>query len=197
MKTAAPAAPAPTRDRLVAAAVRVVARDGLEAASVKTIAADAGVTPGLLHYHFPSKEALLEAALREALEGYLAAVRARREALPAERLLDAVFEDAGAAIAADAEFFRLRLAFAAKALADPALAAVMRDLNAAAIEENARSFALARGAKRPAARDRALAATLKAAFDGILLAALVTPDFPVEAAADILRAGARSWQSRP
>ncbi|MBU6373494.1 MAG: TetR family transcriptional regulator [Alphaproteobacteria bacterium] len=197
MKTTAPAAALSTRDRLVAAAVRVVARDGLEAASVKTIAAEADVTPGLLHYHFPSKEALLEAALRQALEGYLAAVRARRDALPPTRLLDAVFEDARAAIAADGEFFRLRLAFAAKALADPALAAVMRDLNAAAIEENARSFALARGAKRPAARDRALAATLKAAFDGVLLAALVTPDFPLEAAADILRTGARAWQDRP
>lgn len=196
MKSAAPAAAATTRDRLVAAAVRVVARDGLEAASVKTIAAEAEVTPGLLHYHFSSKEALLEAALREALDGYLAALRARRDRLPPTALLDAVFESAGQAVVADAEFFRLRLAFAAKALADPALAAVMRDLNAAAIEENAKSFALARGARRPAARDRALAATLKAAFDGVMLAALMTPDFPIEAAADILRAGAKSWLER-
>ena len=110
--TTSAAAPS-TRDRLIAAAVRVVAREGLEAASMKTIAADAEVTPGLLHDHFPSKEALLEAALRQALDGYHAALRARRDGLAPRRLLDAMCEDARAALAADAEFFRLRLAFAA------------------------------------------------------------------------------------
>ena len=77
------------------------------------------------------------------------------------------------------------------------MAGLIRDLNAAAIKENAGCFALACGAKRAAARDGALAATLKAAFDEVMLAALVTPEFPLEAAADILGAGARAWQSRP
>ena len=69
-----------TRDRLIAAAFVVVAREGLEAASVKAIAVEAGITAGLLHYHFPTKDALLEAALRQALDSYIVRVRTRREA---------------------------------------------------------------------------------------------------------------------
>jgi AcrR family transcriptional regulator len=154
------------------------------------------VTPGLLHYHFSSKEALLEAALRQALEAYLATVRARTASVRPDRVLDAVFEDARTAVSADADVFRLRLSFAARALNDPALAAVMRDLNAAAIEENAVGFARARGAAEASAADRALAATLKAAFDGIMLAALTNADFPIDAAAAILKAGAGAWLRR-
>ena len=182
-----------TRARLLDAAVRVVARDGLDAASVKTIAAEADVTPGLLHYHFASKEALLEAALRQALETYLQTVRARTKSVAPHELLDAVFADARSAVEADADVFRLRLAFATRALADPALASVMRELNAQAIEETAHGLALARGATKPGAADRALAATLKAVFDGVMLAALIDPRFPLDAAADILKAGAKSW----
>lgn len=182
-----------TRERLLAAAVRVVARDGLDAASVKTIAAEADVTPGLLHYHFASKEALLEAALRQAMEAYLETVRARTAAVRPDSMLAAVFEDARAAVVADADVFRLRLSFAARALNDPALAAVMREVNAAAVEENALGFARARGAAQPNTADRALAATLKAAFDGIMLTALANPDFPVDAAAEILMFGAAKW----
>lgn len=44
-----------SRERLIQAAVQVVARDGLEKASVKAIAAEAGIAPGLMHYHFPDK----------------------------------------------------------------------------------------------------------------------------------------------
>lgn len=190
---AAKGPPLSTRDRLIEAVAVVAARDGLEAASVKTIAAEAGVTPGLLHYHFPSKEALMEAALRRVLEEYLDVVRAQREKTPPHALIDAMFQEAQAAIRAKADHFRLRLAFAAKALSDPALAAVFRELNDAAVEENAKTIALARGAKRVSARDRALAATLKSAFDGLVLAALTTPGFPLDAAAKILRAGAEDW----
>jgi AcrR family transcriptional regulator len=165
----------------------------LAAASVTTSAAAADVTPGLLHYHFASKEALLEAALRQALEAYLQTVRNRTKSVAPDRLLDAVFADARAAVEADGDVFRLRLAFAARALADPALAAVMRELNATAIEETAHGLAHARGATEPADADRALAATLKAAFDGIMLAALTNPEFPLDAAAEIIKAGAKAW----
>ena len=179
-----------TRERLLAAAIAVVAREGLEAASVKAIAVEADVTPGLLHYHFPSKEALLEAALRQALDAHLEVVRAERARTPPDKLLAALVESGRAAIAADADLFRLRLAFAAKALADERLAAVMRDLNAAAVEETAITIAAARGARGPTKRDRALAATLKAAFDGLMLNALLDPDFPVSVAGDVMRTAA-------
>ena len=175
-----------TRDRLIDAAFAVVARDGFDGASVKNIAAEAGITPGLLHYHFPSREAVLEAALRRALDDYLDRSRRRRESTPPEEQIDAFLADARAAVETDRDFFRVRLAFAAKALVDPALAAVLRDLNAAAIAETAKTLAAARGSAKVTANDRATAATLKAAFDGLMLASLTDPSFSLEAAGKLI-----------
>ncbi|NBB14493.1 TetR family transcriptional regulator [Caulobacter sp. SLTY] len=188
-----PAKRNPTRERLIEAAFAVVAREGLEAASVKTIAAEAGITPGLMHYHFPTKDALLEAALRRSLEAYRERVRSRRAVTPPGGQLAAFFADARSGVEADADFFRVRLAFAAQALTHPGLAAVLRDLNAAATEETALTFAAAAGRSTPNDRDQALAATLKAAFDGVMLAWLNDPAFPLDAAGAILEDAAQRW----
>ncbi len=182
-----------TRERLIAAAFVVVARDGLDAASVKVIAAEAGITAGLLHYHFPTKDALLEAALRQALDGYLVRVRTRREATAREDQVAAFFAEAREAVTSDADFFRVRLAFAVRALAQPGLAGVMRELNTRAIAETALTFAAADGRDTAGARDLQLAATLKAAFDGLMLAWLADPAFPMDAAGQILDEAARRW----
>lgn len=186
-----------TRDRLIAAAFVVVAREGLEAASVKAIAAEAGITAGLLHYHFPTKDALLEAALRQALDGYIVRVRTRREATAREDQIAAFFADARQAVTADADFFRARLAFAVRALAHPPLAAVMRELNALAVAETALTFAAADGRNLAGERDTRLAAILKAAFDGLMLAWLTGNDVNMDEAGRLLEDAARRWTGTP
>ncbi|WP_421849222.1 TetR/AcrR family transcriptional regulator [Novosphingobium sp.] len=181
----------PTRDRLIAAAFTVVARDGLANASVKTIAGEAGVAPGLLHYHFPTRTALLEAALRRGLDEYLAASRLRRAATSPERQIDAFFTAAQSLAADDRELIRVRLAFAAAALSDHDLRVVLQSLNAEAQRETAMVFANARGANEPDAKELALAATIKAAFDGIMLAWLNDPGFPLAVAGRTLEQAMR------
>ena len=52
------------RERIVAAAVKLVARDGAQA-SLEEIARRAGVGSATLHRHFPSRRALLEAVFRD------------------------------------------------------------------------------------------------------------------------------------
>jgi AcrR family transcriptional regulator len=50
------------RDRkseLVEIAYRLIARHGLEGFRIRQVAAEAGIDNGTLHYHFPSKEALI------------------------------------------------------------------------------------------------------------------------------------------
>ncbi len=185
--------PTTTRERLIAAAFRVVAREGLEAASVKAIAADAGLTPGLLHYHFPTKAALLEAVLRAALANYLEVSRQRREATPAEDQIGAYFRWARASLGVERDFFKVRLAFAAAALTNPELAAVLRDLNAAAAGETAMMLAAARGEAAPTARDREIGGLLKALTDGVMLSWLSDPDFPIDAAADDIEQAVLGW----
>jgi AcrR family transcriptional regulator len=61
--TGAPAAEPGARERILAAAVERIARDGIDEARIARIAMDAGVSPSLVHYHFETREALLEQAL--------------------------------------------------------------------------------------------------------------------------------------
>lgn len=64
------AQPTPTRQRLIDEGMRLFAQGGFHATSVGDIEAAAGLQPrrGALYKHFPSKHALLEAALRTHLE---------------------------------------------------------------------------------------------------------------------------------
>jgi AcrR family transcriptional regulator len=57
----------PTRERILAAALRLFAERGYSATSVGEIEAAAGLSPrsGALYKHFPSKRALLESAFEE------------------------------------------------------------------------------------------------------------------------------------
>src|SRR5215469_12497638 len=57
---------ADNRERLIAAGEAILAEKGIEATTVKEIARRAGVSPGLFHYYFKSKDALLLAVLYEA-----------------------------------------------------------------------------------------------------------------------------------
>ena len=53
------------RRALVAALFGVISRDGLAAASIRAVAAEAGVPAPRVQYYFPTKAALLDAALDE------------------------------------------------------------------------------------------------------------------------------------
>jgi AcrR family transcriptional regulator len=64
----------PRRERLVDAALVVFARRGVDGASIKDIGAEAGVAPALIYHYFPSKEALLTAAVEK--YGFLQEIRA-------------------------------------------------------------------------------------------------------------------------
>lgn len=64
------------RFEIVAAMLRVLAASGYDRATVQAVAAEAGLAPGLIHYHFESKREIL-LALVEMLAGY---VRGRYEA---------------------------------------------------------------------------------------------------------------------
>lgn len=69
-----------TRQRLIEAAERVFAESGLESVSLRRIAAAAGVNSAAVHYHFGSRDALIEGVLMRRVED----IQRRREALLAE-----------------------------------------------------------------------------------------------------------------
>jgi AcrR family transcriptional regulator len=59
------------REQLVAAAYDVAVRDGLDAVTARAVAAEAGASPGLVFFHFGSKEGLLLGLLDTLLSGAL------------------------------------------------------------------------------------------------------------------------------
>ena len=73
MAEPAPAEPpgraaAGARERILAAAVERIASDGIDDVRIARIAMDAGVSTSLVHYHFETREALLEQALDYSFE---------------------------------------------------------------------------------------------------------------------------------
>jgi AcrR family transcriptional regulator len=56
------------RERILAAAVERIASDGIDDVRIARIAMDAGVSTSLVHYHFETREALLEQALEYSFE---------------------------------------------------------------------------------------------------------------------------------
>ncbi|MGB5809980.1 MAG: TetR/AcrR family transcriptional regulator [Polyangiales bacterium] len=52
--------------QIIDAAIRVLARQGYARTSLLEIAKEAGMSKGALHYHYPTKEALIHAVLEEA-----------------------------------------------------------------------------------------------------------------------------------
>jgi AcrR family transcriptional regulator len=56
------------RERILAAAVERIASDGIDGVRIARIAMDAGVSTSLVHYHFETRDALLEEALGYSFE---------------------------------------------------------------------------------------------------------------------------------
>jgi len=59
---------ADARSRMLDAAVRLIAREGVDDVRIARIAVEAGVSAGLVHYHFASRDALLAEALEHSYE---------------------------------------------------------------------------------------------------------------------------------
>ena len=177
-----PSRTADTRNRLIDAALVVVARDGLGEANVKAIAREAGVTAGLLHYHFANKDELLFSAVERAGAEYVAALDALIAQHAPAALFDAYLAFAAASLHAHRPLFALRFALAVRAINEPELAERLAGGDAAIAARLALVLARQGGRGTPGPADEAGARMIKAAFEGLMLSWLSRPGFPMEAA---------------
>jgi AcrR family transcriptional regulator len=120
MSPAASTAPgAATRERLLRAAIGIVARDGLAAATTAAIAAEAGVAEGTLYRHFDSKDDLLIAAYRQMKnEVFVLAAEGVDTSLPPPERLKRTWKAIYLAYRADRDAFAFGARFAESALAE-------------------------------------------------------------------------------
>jgi AcrR family transcriptional regulator len=122
------------RAEIVTATISCLARDGYAGLTMKRVAAEAGVSPGILHYYFPDKRAILAAAAAAVtgdLERRVAA--AARGARDAPDRLRALIRTCLEVAIREREVWRVFIEFWGEALHDRDLAAL-----------NARSYARAR-----------------------------------------------------
>lgn len=171
------------RQRLLETAAALVPELGWSAVSTRVLAERAGVTPGLIHYHFPSVQALLrEAALRVMSE----VVSATSLAFIAADDLDAGLGMMLGALDSYTGEDPTSLLFTEACLAatrDPQLRADLTTLVADFRDDLARWLA-ANGHEHPKDTASVLAATI----DGLMLHRVLDPELTSAAATSVLRA---------
>src|SRR5215813_1948526 len=119
---------ADNRKRLIAAGYTVLSEKGYEATTVKEVARVADVSPGLFHYYFASKEALLVAVLHEAGVRYGRLMQDLRTSVPADRFLGIAFAALRERVRQEPGWYRLHYELYALGLRNPTLHPVFAEM---------------------------------------------------------------------
>lgn len=163
-----------TRARLLAATNEVVIAQGWAGVSTRLVAQQAGVKPGVVHYHFASVEDLKRRAAEAALRGMTDPFAEEAEALSPRQMLAAIAEASVTDLAPDTDPGRLIYEILLAAGRDEPLQAILRPM----LEEF--QVRLARSIRRwhpaPTHDVEVLAELVLAAIDGLQLHLLVQRD---------------------
>jgi len=178
------------RERLIAAGYQVLSEKGFEATTVKEVAHVAGVSPGLFHYYFASKDELLIAVLQEAGTRYGQMMQSLRADAPTDQVLEAAVTAARDRVTQEPEWYRLRYELFALGLRNPRFLPVLGELLTFIRGRFAGAFQDITG--RDQEQAQALAALALAGFDGLALQQLAQPDADLTHAYDLLLALIRS-----
>jgi AcrR family transcriptional regulator len=175
---------ADNRERLIAAGYTVLSEKGYEAATVKEVARVAGVSPGLFHYYFASKEELLVAVLREAGKRYGRMMQDLRAAVPADHFLEAALAALRERVTQEPGWYRLRYELFALGLRNPTFLPVVGEQLAFIRQMFVQAFQGITGEDEE--RAQALAALVFASVEGLALQQLAQPDLDLAGAYDLL-----------
>ncbi|WP_205695801.1 TetR/AcrR family transcriptional regulator [Conexibacter sp. SYSU D00693] len=160
-----------TRARLIEAAIARFAQDGL-GASFEAVGADVGVTKGALYHHFGSKDGLVEAVYKEAINRHAErAMAASAQGTGRQRLL-ALIDASGELYGSRTPFYRLLTTLHLAATTSlPQLAPIarrvqqrQRDHMVALVQQGQRD-----GSIDPRRDAEALGLTINAALEGFLV----------------------------
>lgn len=163
------------RAQIVGGLARVMAARGYAKATIQEIAREAGLSPGLVHYHFGSKQEILLALI----ESLGSIVRARLDSQapdPAERLFAAIDAIVGTEQGIDSDAVACWVVIGAEAVRQPEVRRLYERLMREAIDELADAFGEAmRKRGRSDASARAAALSVVASIEGFFRLAAGAP----------------------
>ncbi len=174
-----------TKERIIAAASKVLAEKGYEATTLREISREAQAAPGLVHYYFGGKDELLVEVLQAAGQRFHQRMERLVQQVPAEQSLEAVLTQLRER--------RLRYESFSLGLHNPLIEPKVRErlaqrrneigsVMAKVLENMERTD----GAQRSSLDPTLLAALLISIFDGLALQKIMDPTFDLEAAYHLL-----------
>lgn len=175
---------ADNRQRLINAGYTILSEKGYEATTVKEVANVAGVSPGLFHYYFASKDELLLAVLHEAGERYGRMMQELRAVAPADHFLEAALVALRERVTQEPGWYRLHYELFALGLRNPAFQPMLGEMLGFIRQMFARAFQGITGGDE--GRAQALAAVALACFEGLALQQLAQPQEDLAAAYDLV-----------
>jgi AcrR family transcriptional regulator len=182
-----------TKERIIAAASKMLAAKGYEATTLREISREAQAAPGLVHYYFGGKDQLLVEALQAAGQQFRQRLQHLVQQVSADQALDVVLTQLAERVGQEPEVYRLRYESFALGLHNPIIAPGVRERLAQRREEIGE--VMAKILEHPQRREDAkpssldptiLAALLLALFDGLALQKLLDQTFDLEASYDLL-----------
>ena len=112
-----------TKERIIAAASKVLAEKGYEATTLREISREAQAAPGLVHYYFGGKDALLVEVLQAAGRHFHQRMEHLVQQVPADQSLEAFLTQLHERVEQEPEVYRLRYESFSLGLHNPVIAA--------------------------------------------------------------------------
>ncbi len=182
-----------TRERIIAAASKVLAEKGYDATTLREISREAQAGPGLVHYYFGGKDALLVEVLQTAGQHFHQRMEHLIQQIPADQSLEAFLTQLSERVGQESEVYRLRYEAFSLGLHNSIIAPAVRERLAQRREEIGSVMAKvlenierAEGIKGPSVDPKILAALLLSLFDGLALQKILDPTFDLDASYQLL-----------
>ena len=162
-----------TRDAIVAETVRCINEEGFAAASASHIAERAGVTWGVIQYHFGDRNGLLSAVVGDGFQRFRRAIEAVRVPDgPSHQRVEAVVDTAWAAFSSPESRASLEILISARAGRDRARRGELEEM---ARDMRALSGVLVGGRLDADRKDAVIGELLWATLRGLVMAQMLSP----------------------
>jgi len=191
-----------TRERIIAAASKVLAEKGYDATTLREISREAQAAPGLVHYYFGGKDQLLVEVLEASGRRFSQETEQLVQHVPADQSLEAVLTHLQERVEQEPEVYRLRYESFSLGLHNPLIEPKVRERLAQRRKEIGSVMATVlknmertEGTKSLSLDPVSLAALLLSIFDGLALQKIMDPTFDIDAAYQVLTQMLHCFQS--